>query len=125
HAQENLSGRILHQRTGALARSVKATVIDDPKQVKIKVGTDVFYGRIQEKGTRRFGPRKRHFMRFEMGGRPVFARKVKIPARPWLKPALAAAGPEIQRALGARLEQYTVTGSFGSIARSATEALSG
>jgi len=68
--------------TGNLRRSIKATVENDGSQAK--VFTDVDYSIHQEYGTGIYGinhrmitPKRARFLRFTIGGKVIFARKVK------------------------------------------------
>jgi len=104
--QDELSGHVLHAKTGALRDSIDAEVTDDGQRVVVRVFSngDVRYAAIQEFGGRTpahdIRPVKAKALAFLMGGRTVFARIVHhpgstIPARPYLGPAMAQMGPRI------------------------------
>jgi len=80
---ENLTGRvlkvqtgILRARTGAFSRITGDTIV---------VGTNVIYGIAWEKGFTRPGltivPKNKKALAFKVGGKTVFAKKVRIPAK--------------------------------------------
>jgi phage gpG-like protein len=95
YALLNLGGRVLRRRSGRLARSVQTKVVTSGDNVTGVVASDLYYGRFQESGATP-KPRRRRFMRFMVDGRQVFARRTRIPARPWLRPAVLEAGPLIE-----------------------------
>lgn len=74
-------------RTGTLRRSIESDV---DRQYNSLVGvlfSNVVYAATQEEG-RTIVPRVKDWLRFQVGGQYVFAKKVIIPARPFLGPAL-------------------------------------
>lgn len=110
---ENLSGAVLHRRSGRLAAAQRVEIDDDGAQVTLSVGfdpTEVPYGAIQEYG----GTTRAHLIEaknakalaFTVGGRLRFAKRVqhpgsKIPERSFLRSALAAIAPRALDALAA------------------------
>ena len=86
----------LKRRTGDLARSV--TVDDSELPYAVAVGTDRIYGPVHEFGAL-IRAKAGGLMRFGLGvngGAPFrSARVVRIPARPFLAPAVAQAAPEL------------------------------
>ncbi|MFD2676075.1 phage virion morphogenesis protein [Camelimonas lactis] len=76
----NLEGRtpILH-RSGALARSIDYTV----SGMQAIVGSGLIYARIHQQGGV-ITPKSARRLAFTVGGKPVFVRKVTMPARPYL-----------------------------------------
>jgi phage gpG-like protein len=112
--QDELSGQVLHARTGALRDSIAAEVTVDGAKILVRLFSrgDVRYAAIQEYGGRTpahdIVPNKAKALAFLAGGRRVFARIVHhpgstIPARPYLGPALAQMGPQIESELKAAL----------------------
>ena len=77
----------LHRRTGRLRASITHSVRRGGGSVMGRLGTNVIYGRIHELGGV-IRPVKASALRFRVGGRWVTVRRVTIPARPYLRPAL-------------------------------------
>ena len=107
-----LTGAALRVQTGRLRSSVSkdpATGAYRAGNVMfVKVGTNVHYGRAWEFGftvpSYEIRPRWTKALRFEVGGREVFAKRVRIPsrtepARPWLRPSVEDEMPNIIRIL--------------------------
>ncbi|MDR1397172.1 MAG: phage virion morphogenesis protein [Desulfarculales bacterium] len=65
--------------TGRLRNSIQAEVTPD----YVIVGTNVKYARIHQEGGD-IHAKKARFLRFMAGGKPVFRKKVTIPARPFM-----------------------------------------
>lgn len=94
--QEKLSGQVLNVRTGDLRRSIREQVIVNPGSVVGRVfsSSDVSYGKVHEFGGKSaydIVPVKKKVLRFIVGGKVVFAQKVRHPpakARPFMRPAL-------------------------------------
>ena len=81
-AKQNLTGgNPLNVRSGRLRSSVAV----DVKGLEARVGTNVKYGAIHEKGKIIHSS---GLMVFEIGGNTIKTKRVTIPARPWLGPAL-------------------------------------
>jgi phage gpG-like protein len=113
----NLSGAVLHRRTGRLAAAQRVDVTDDGTTIGLSAGfdeADVPYGAIQEYG----GTTRAHLIEaknakalaFTVGGRLVFAKRVqhpgsKIPERSFLRSALAAIAPDALAALTALADE--------------------
>jgi phage gpG-like protein len=105
--EANLSGRVLKQRSGRLARAQQLNVTSDASGVSAAVGFDphdVPYGAINEFG----GTTRAHLieaknamaLRFSLGGKVVFAKSVHhpgsvIPERSFLRSALAQVAPHV------------------------------
>lgn len=110
---ENLSGAVLHRRSGRLAAAQEVAVTDDGDAITLAAGfdsADVPYGAIQEYGgtTRAhlIEARNARALAFAVGGRLVFARRVhhpgsKIPERSFLRSALADRAPAMLAELAA------------------------
>lgn len=80
-----LSGGSLNVRTGALRRSIQEETARSGDLIVSRVGTDIVYGPIHEFGGI-ITPKNASALVFEVGGRKVFARMVRMPARPYLGP---------------------------------------
>lgn len=77
-------GHPLHRRTGKLSQSLAYKVGTDYADV----GTNIVYGAIHEFGGT-IKPGAKGFLAWQSGGKWVFTRKpVRIPKRPYLRPAL-------------------------------------
>ena len=86
-AKQNLTGgRPLNVREGLLRSSVVVGVRGGGRDVEASIGTNIIYGAVHEKG--KVIHAKRNYMVFNVGGRWVKTRVVRIPERPWLRPAL-------------------------------------
>lgn len=71
-------------------------------RVKIYIGTDLVYAAIQEYGGD-ITPRRAPFLRFQIDGEWVMARRVRIHAQPYVRPTFEADGQEAQREVGEAL----------------------
>lgn len=103
----------LKVRSGSLLNSISASkkvYIDSRGNVVGQIGPEgIPYAAIHEFGGKtrphRIEPRNAKALAFQMGGKDVFARYVNhpgsnIPARPYLRPALAAKQDEILKTFG-------------------------
>jgi len=73
--------------TGTLRRSIHSeTTEKNGAKVTVQVGTDLEYAAMQEFGGT-VVPKRAKMLAFEVDGKKVFARKVEIPAHPYLRPA--------------------------------------
>jgi hypothetical protein len=111
-AEANLSGRFVAVRTGKLRRGMRVSIRDRGQQFVATVKNVVFYGQILEAGAkahtipgpltrreRRQGIRQK-VLRFEIGGKVIFARSVAIPPlrpRRWFSSAVMEAIPDLER----------------------------
>jgi phage gpG-like protein len=104
--QQKLSGTVLNQKSGALARSIAATVDDSSANVAVTIATstDIKYAAIQEFGgvipPHEIVPDKAGALAFAIGGKQVFAARVNLPAiampeRSYMRSSLAEMGDEI------------------------------
>jgi phage gpG-like protein len=114
---DKLGGAVLQRRPGRLAAAQQAVVTSDGNAVSVGVGFDpqaVPYGAIQEFG----GTTRAHLIAakngralgFTVGDRLVFAKSVQhpgsaIPARSFLRAALAEMASDGSRALAASVEE--------------------
>jgi phage gpG-like protein len=109
--QQKLSGTVLNARSGALARSIIATVDESAADVAVRMGTsgDVKYAAIHEFGgtipPHQIVPNKAKALAFAIGGKQVFAARVNLPAvtmpeRSYLRASLAEMADEIREGLG-------------------------
>ncbi len=100
---EGEAKRRVARRTSTLARSISSIVTErSATGAKATVGTNVEYGPFLEFGTGIHGPerrpiiirpRRRSALRFQIGGRIIFAKQVESPGikpKPFLLPALEA-----------------------------------
>ncbi len=110
---ENLRGKSgLHVRSGALLNSIGASkrVFEDAGYIVGEIGSQgVPYARIHEFGgttkPHEIRPRVREALAFKIGGKQVFAKVVhhpgsRIPARPYLRPALEDSREQILKEFG-------------------------
>jgi phage gpG-like protein len=104
--QQKLSGGVLNSRSGALARSIIATVDESSADVSVRIGTsgDVKYAAIQEFGgtipPHEIVPDKAEALAFVVGGKQAFAKRVNLPAvtmpeRSYLRSSLAEMAVDI------------------------------
>lgn len=86
HSSPSNPGQSPGVKTGALRRSIQ---IDRSKisQLRVRVGSNLIYARIQEFGGI-ITPKNKKVLRFKIGDRWVIAQKVILPPRPYLRPAL-------------------------------------
>lgn len=107
-ARENLSGRVLQWRTGALRDSLRLTTVGSDRQVSATVGTASPYARINEYGGQTpphvIMPVNGRLLAFPWRGGQAFFAKVnhpgsKIPERSFLRSALASMRDEIKTEL--------------------------
>lgn len=77
----------LKARSGHLRRSIRSGLRTQPGGVAGWIFTDVIYGRIHELGGI-IRPRTANYLRFQIAGQWVMTRRVRIPARPYLGPAI-------------------------------------
>lgn len=112
-----LSGQVLRTRTGTLRRSITFRIEETPGGIRGIVGTHVPYARIHEYGgtimVPEIRPRHKSALHFVVGGVEVFAMRtrahpVKIPARSYLRSALAERRDQIlaglRRAIAAAVQ---------------------
>ena len=107
--QQKLSGGVLNQKSGALARSIAATVDDSTADVSVSAATgDIKYAAIQEFGgvipPHEIVPDKAKALAFIFGGKQVFAARVNLPAiampeRSYMRSSLAEMADEIGEGL--------------------------
>ena len=115
-AKLKVSGAVLKVRTGRLRSSIGApggegikTVTITPAGVVGTIGTKVKYARIHEIGgtihVPDITPRNKSALRFFVGGKAIFAKRVKahdvtMPARPYLGPAIDESRDKIDKIFG-------------------------
>ncbi len=108
--QQKLSGGVLNQKSGALARSIAATVDDSSADVSVTVATgDIPYATIHEYGgtipPHEIVPDKAKALAFILAGKQAFAARVNLPAiampeRSYMRSSLAEMADEIGEELG-------------------------
>ncbi len=108
--QQKLSGGVLNARTGALARSIVATIDDTGADIAVRIGpsADIKYAAIHEFGgvipPHEIVPNKAKALAFAVGGKQVFAKRVNLPAvtmpeRSYLRSSLEEMAGEITEGL--------------------------
>ena len=84
--QQKLSGTVLNRKSGALARSIVATVDDASANISVSIVTsgDIKYAAIHEFGgiipPHEIVPDKAKALAFVIGGKQAFATRVNLPA---------------------------------------------
>jgi phage gpG-like protein len=108
--QQKLSGGVLNQKSGALARSIVATVEESSADIAVTLASspDIKYAAIHEYGgiipPHEIVPDKARALAFLVGGKEVFAARVNLPAiampeRSYMRSALAEMADEITEGL--------------------------
>ena len=107
--QQKLSGGVLNQKSGALLRSIVATVDDSSANIFVTVATsDIKYAAIHEFGglipPHQIVPDKAKALAFIVGGKRVFAARANLPAiampeRSYMRSSLAEMADEIEEGL--------------------------
>lgn len=87
-------------KTGTL----RGSIITEVGSESAKIGSNLPYARIQEFGGV-IRPKKKKMLAFKVNGRWVFAKKVTIPKRPYLVPALFSSENEIRRIIEREIEK--------------------
>ena len=104
--QNKLSGGVLNQKSGALARSIAATIDASSTDVSltIAVSPDIKYAAIHEHGgmipPHEIVPDRAKALAFILGGKQAFAARVNLPAitmpeRSYMRSSLAEMADEI------------------------------
>jgi len=102
---EYLSGRALKRRTGRLRGSITHDVRISGDKVTGRIGSRVIYARIHELGGE-IVPRQAKALRFHIPGVGWrTAKRVRIPARPFLRPSIEDNLDDITRVLAKRVEE--------------------
>jgi len=85
--QQKLAGDVLGARSGALARSIVATITDTPTAISVRIASasaDVRYAAIHEYGgtipPHDIVPDKARALAFVLGGKQAFAERARLPA---------------------------------------------
>jgi phage gpG-like protein len=100
---------VLNQKSGALARSIVATMSDDAAHVAVSIASmDIKYAAIHEYGgtipPHQIVPDKAKALAFLVGGKLAFAARVNLPAsampeRSYMRSSLAEMADEIRDGL--------------------------
>ena len=109
--QEKLSGGVLNQKSGALARSLATTIDDSSGDIAVTLATspDIKYAAIHEYGgmipPHEIVPDKAKALAFVVGGKVVFAARVNLPAiampeRSYMRSSLAEMTDAIGQGFG-------------------------
>lgn len=98
YIMEELSGEVLHVRTGALRRSIRLIPAElHGNQIGGEVtagGGPIVYARIHEYGGDIY-PRRAKALRFKIGNRVIFSQHVHMPERSYMRRGLTAKQQEI------------------------------
>jgi phage gpG-like protein len=108
--QQKLSGEVLQQKSGALARSITATIGDASSDIAVTIASspDIKYAAIHEYGgtipPHEIVPDKARALAFLIGGKQTFAARVNLPAiampeRSYMRSSLAEMADEIAQGL--------------------------
>jgi phage gpG-like protein len=108
--QQKLAGGVLNARTGALARSIVATIDDGEAGVSVRIATadDIKYAAIHEFGgiipPHQIVPDKAKALAFVIGGKQIFAARVNLqaiamPEQSYMRASLAEMADEIASGL--------------------------
>jgi len=108
--QQKLAGTVLNAKSGALARSIIATIEDSSANVSVRIAAsgDVKYAAIHEFGgtipPHQIVPDKAKALAFAVGGKQVFAARVNLPAvtmpeRSYMRSSLAEMADAIREEL--------------------------
>jgi phage gpG-like protein len=114
--QQKLSGTVLNARTGALARSIVASVDETGADILVRIGpaADITYAAIHEFGgtipPHEIVPNKASALAFASGGKQIFAKRVNLPAvtmpqRSYLRSSLSEMAGEIVEGLNAAVTE--------------------
>ncbi len=99
-----LSGQVLKRRSGHLAGSITSEVRgSNESDVVGRVGTNLKYARIHEFGGD-IRPVRAKALHFFIGKIEIFTQHVKIPKRPYIKPAIEELAPKLSKILGKKFE---------------------
>ena len=98
-AKRKVSGPVLNVRSGQLRRSIIVQKRGSGVGAVVTVGPKVKYGGIHEFGGV-ITPKRKKFLRFQVGGEVIFAKKVTIPERPYMRPSLQENLEAITRLIG-------------------------
>jgi phage gpG-like protein len=104
-----LDGGVLQRRSGALAASVGARIVEDGSRIGAAIGADAAYAQFHELGFDGTEGVRAHLTHIRQAfGRPIPSRTVAVrahtrqvhyPAHPFLRPSLAEASAGIEAAL--------------------------
>jgi phage gpG-like protein len=92
--------KVLHRRTGMLINSVSFSGQKVGKGAVATIRVGQVYGKIHEYGGTIVPIRARMLHWVNEKGEDVFARKVTIPARPYMRPAIAESEDQVFDAMG-------------------------
>jgi phage gpG-like protein len=95
---EKLDGQVLNRRSGELQNSVFSLVTEDGGGIMGTVGANTPYSRIHEYGGI-IEPVNALALRFQIDGKWIYAKRVTMPERSYLRSTLAERADEIRAAL--------------------------
>ena len=112
--ERNLSGQVLRQKSGRLAASIAVSVEQTGAGASATVSSDAPYAAIHEYGgtipARTILPQNARALAFPWRGRQRFFKRVSVPAatlpaRSFMRSALAETAPEIRAAIAAAADE--------------------
>jgi phage gpG-like protein len=106
--REKVSGPVLQRRKGKLWRSIEARVTGRFPLIEAVIGAGMFYAIVHERGAI-IVPKRRRYLRFTIGDREIFTKRVEIPRRPFMRPTV---GEEMGRV--AEIIAQSLAGSLRS-----------
>ena len=100
---KHLAGQTLKAHTHRLQQSVKTMIRPTANTVSGRVGSPVVYAAIQEFGGI-IKPKKAKYLVFNIGGRWIRAKQVKIPKSEWLLKSTQDVQGQIETLFGRKVE---------------------
>lgn len=107
-ARGNVRAKLTKKPSGQLEGDIQTRVVK-PRKAEIGIQRDqpsAVYARVHEYGHPGITPKKARALRFEIDGQVVFAQKVVIPQRAFLRPAADEHGKDAGKAMGKKLAAY-------------------
>jgi phage gpG-like protein len=100
----------LARQSGDLATKLNTNVTVGTSGIKARIGSPLKYAPVHEYGAT-ITPKNAKMLVFEIGGQKVFAKKVTIPARPFLHPSVDAKRQEVTETILRHLmREYKASG---------------
>jgi HK97 gp10 family phage protein len=102
-ARANIRAKLNRNPTGRLESETEVHPVNSRR---VHIGTlRNIYARVHEYGHPGITPVRAKALRFVVNGQVVFAQKVVIPARPWLRPAATESRDNVEKAMGTAIER--------------------
>lgn len=99
-ARANVDRKFTKHPTGKLRESIMVKMEGSGRNAKAKVGSDLVYSRIHEYGGI-IRPKKAKMLAWRgEDGKMIFAKQVRMPARPYLEPALKMNPIDVLKIIG-------------------------